>query len=73
MTAINPAHYKGMSNGAEVIDIAENLTFNAGNAIKYLARACRLDGQNKGNVTEDLRKAMWYVRRELERLEDTNA
>ena len=73
MTAINPNHYKGMSNGAEVIDITENLTFNAGNAVKYLARACRLDGQNKGNVTEDLRKAMWYVRRELERLEDTNA
>lgn len=65
---INPNHYQ-FSNGAEVIDITENLTFNGGNAIKYLARATRLDGQNKGAVLEDLRKALWYVERELTRLE----
>lgn len=73
MTAINPNHYKGMSNGAEVIDITENLTFNAGNAVKYLARACRLDGHTKGNDLEDLRKARWYVDREISRLESDNA
>lgn len=73
MTAINPNHYKGMSNGAEVIDITENLTFNAGNAVKYLARACRLDGHTKGNDLEDLRKARWYVDREISRLEAHNA
>lgn len=72
MTAINPTHYKGMSNGAEVIDITENLTFNAGNAVKYLARACRLDGHNKGNITEDLHKARWYVDREIARLGNTH-
>ena len=32
-----PPHYRGFSNGSEVIDIAENLTFNTGNAVKYLA------------------------------------
>ena len=64
---INPKHYKGMSNGAEVIDIAENVTYNAGNAIKYLARACRIDGDIKGNPTEDLLKARWYINREIER------
>ena len=65
--SINPKHYQGMSNGAEVIDIAENLTYNAGNAIKYLARACRLDGDIKGNSAEDLLKARWYINREIER------
>lgn len=69
---INPNHYQ-FSNGAEVIDITENLTFNGGNAIKYLASATRLDGQNKGAVLEDLRKALWYVEREITRLEADEA
>lgn len=69
---INPNHYQ-FSNGAEVIDITENLTFNGGNAIKYLARATRLDGQNKGAVLEDLHKALWYVEREITRLEADEA
>ena len=64
---INPKHYRGMSNGSEVIDIAENVTYNAGNAIKYLARACRIDGDIKGNPAEDLLKARWYINREIER------
>ena len=66
--SINPKHYRGMSNGAEVIDIAENVTYNAGNAIKYLARACRIDGDIKGNPAEDLLKARWYINREIERM-----
>ena len=66
---VNPNHYQGFSNGAEVIDITENLTFNAGNAVKYLSRAGRIDGQNKGAVLEDLRKAAWYVAREIDRIE----
>ena len=65
---INPKHYRGMSNGAEVIDIAENLTYNAGCASKYLARACRIDGDIKGNPAEDLLKARWYINREIERM-----
>ncbi|WP_288801786.1 DUF3310 domain-containing protein [uncultured Corynebacterium sp.] len=66
---ISPSHYQGFSNGAQVIDITENLTFNAGNAVKYLARAGRTDGQNKGNILEDLKKARWYINREIERQE----
>jgi len=65
----HPPHYGGFSNGAEVIDITENLTFNGGNAVKYLARSTREDGNNKGNVLEDLRKSLWYVTREIERVE----
>lgn len=70
--AINPNHYKGFSNGAEVIDITENLTFNAGNLVKYGARAGRLDESlNKNDAEgriEDLKKSRWYADREIERL-----
>lgn len=72
MDAINPNHYKGFSNGAEVIDIAEHLTFNAGNVVKYAARAGRLDESlNKNDAegrVEDLKKARKYLDREIERL-----
>ena len=67
---INPDHYRGFSNGAEVIDVTENLSFNCGNAVKYLSRAGRVDGKNKGAIKEDLNKAAWYVQRELNRLGD---
>lgn len=70
--AINPNHYKGFSNGAEVIDIAEHLTFDAGNVVKYAARAGRLDENlNKNDLegrVEDLKKARKYLDREIERL-----
>jgi hypothetical protein len=67
--AVNrPSHYaEGWSNGAEVIDITENLNFNRGNAIKYIARAGRKDAMK---VAEDLKKARWYIDRELKRLGD---
>ena len=72
MDAINPNHYKGFSNGAEVIDITENLTFNAGNVVKYGARAGRLDESlNKNDAEgriEDMKKSRWYADREIKRL-----
>ena len=66
--AVNhPAHYaEGWSNGAEVIDITEHLNFNRGNAVKYICRAGR---KSKDTEVEDLRKAAWYINRELQRLE----
>jgi hypothetical protein len=65
--AVNhPSHYAdGWSNGAEVIDITENLNFNRGNAVKYLARA---GAKDPARELEDLRKAAWYVKREIDRL-----
>lgn len=69
--AINPSHYAGFTNGAQPIDIAECLTFNTGSALKYLARAGRIDGNTKGGrgkVIEDLLKAGWYIHREIKRL-----
>lgn len=67
--AVNhPSHYsEGWSNGAEVIDITENLNFNRGNAVKYIARAGRKDAMK---TIEDLKKARWYIDRELKRLGD---
>lgn len=62
----HPSHYAdGWSNGAEVIDITENLNFNRGNAVKYVARAGRKDAMR---TVEDLKKARWYIDRELKRL-----
>lgn len=70
--AINPDHYKSFSNGAEVIYISENLTFNAGNVVKYAARAGRFDESLNKNAlegrVEDMKKARWYADREIERL-----
>jgi hypothetical protein len=43
------------------------MTFNIGNAIKYLWRADHKNG------IEDLKKAVWYVQREIERLEGKHA
>ena len=63
--AINPAHYQGFSNGAQVIDITENLNFNRGNAVKYLARA---GAKEPAKEIEDLEKSLWYTQRELDRL-----
>lgn len=70
--AINPNHYKGFSNGAEVIDISENLVSNASHAFNYVARAGRADGYTKSQDVEgkieDYTKAVWFINREIERL-----
>ncbi len=60
----HPPHYAHPS-GVECIDVVEHMTFNRGNAIKYLWRA----GQKTDDPIEDLRKARWYVDREIARLE----
>lgn len=68
MDHTNPDYYQ-LQNGAEVIDITGELTFCAGNAVKYLARAGRIDGVHKEDRVLDLEKARWYVDREIQRLE----
>jgi hypothetical protein len=59
----NPAHYT--VGGIETIDFieAKKLGYNLGNVIKYLTRA-----DHKGNKMEDLRKAQWYLAREINSL-----
>ena len=66
MNVIDPSHYKdGWSDGAELISIVENLNFNRGNAVKYIARAGKKD---PGTELEDLQKAQWYLTREINRV-----
>ena len=67
--AINPPHYQGFSNGAQVVDITEHLSFSAGSAIKYLARAGKKD---PAKHVEDLEKAAWFVQREIQRVKAGN-
>ena len=56
----SPTHYT--YGGIETIDFieAKKLNYNLGNVIKYLTRA-----DYKGNKLEDLRKAQWYLTREI--------
>lgn len=66
MSKVNhPAHYN--TGKIEVIDAIEDwaLGFNAGNAVKYVARAGKKD---PAKLVEDLEKARWYLDREIERL-----
>lgn len=62
----HPSHYT--SGQIEVIDFIEDkdLGFHLGNAVKYISRAGR---KNPDKTVEDLRKAVWYINRQIERLE----
>jgi len=63
----HPPHYTSHPSGVECIDITEHMGFNLGNALKYIWR-CDL----KGAGPQDLRKAMWYINREINRIERGN-
>ena len=67
-SAVSPNYYKGFTNGAQPIDIMEHLTSNAAQAVKYLTRACRIDGVVKEDPIGDLEKCLTLVERELARL-----
>ena len=57
----HPAHYNQHPSGIECIDVVEHMNFCLGNAIKYIWRA------DLKNSLEDLKKAKWYLEREIER------
>lgn len=63
----HPEHYT--SGGVETIDLieAKELNFNLGNVVKYVSRCGR-----KENALEDLKKAQWYLNREITRREKNN-
>lgn len=64
----HPDHYGGKDNVYEAIKAIEawNLGFCLGNVVKYLSRA----GKKAGALTlEDLKKARWYLDREIQNLE----
>lgn len=64
----HPAHYGGADDPYEAIKVIEawGLGFCLGNAVKYIARA----GKKSPDSLTDLRKAAWYLNREIERLEE---
>lgn len=63
--SLNPNHYVG--NEMEAIDVIEafDLGFNLGNVVKYVLRAGKKD-----NRKIDLGKALWYLRREIQKPEE---
>jgi hypothetical protein len=61
----HPEHYK--VGGIETIDFieAKGLGYNLGNVIKYISRA-----DHKDEKLENLKKAQWYLNREVGKLEE---
>ncbi len=64
MNEINPEHYKRHPSGVEAITICEGFNYNLGCAVKYIFRA----GHKTESPLIDLKKAEWYIRREMDRL-----
>lgn len=65
--AVNhPAHYGGADNPYEAIKVIEawELGFCLGNTVKYISRAGKKDA-----ALQDLKKARWYLDREIQNQE----
>ena len=64
------SHYQG--NGIEPIDYinSHNFNFNLGNAIKYISRCGKKDGES---TVKDLKKAIDYLNFEIERISNVEA
>ena len=61
----HPPHYTAHPSGIECIQVTEHMNFCLGNAVKYIWRA-----DLKHDAIEDLKKAVWYVNREIKRRQD---
>ena len=59
----HPPHYTQHPSGVECIQITEHMSFNLGNAIKYVWRA-----DLKNDAVEDLKKAVFYINREIDKV-----
>lgn len=64
----HPIYYGGADDPYEAIKVIEawNLGFHLGNTVKYISRAGKEDGNS---ATQDLKKALFYLNREIELLE----
>ncbi len=62
----HPTHYTTDPSGVEAIEITRHRNFNIGNAFKYLWRAGL---KNENTHIEDLKKAIFYIQDEINRLE----
>jgi hypothetical protein len=65
----HPSHYGGGDNPYEAIKVIDawdlDKDFYLGNAVKYLSRAGKKD-----NVVQDLKKAIWYIEKKIEKLQN---
>lgn len=64
----HPSHYTSHPSGIECIQITEHMGFLLGNAVKYIWR-CDL----KKDAIEDLKKAIFYIQREIQKRESEAA
>lgn len=64
----HPEHYGGKDNPYEAIKVIEawGLGFCLGNTVKYISRAGK---KNSDTLIQDLKKALWYLSREIEKEE----
>ena len=62
----HPTHYTSDPSGVECIQVTRHRNFNIGNAFKYLWRAGL---KNEETHVEDLKKAIFYIQDEINRLE----
>lgn len=69
-TIDHPIHYGGRDNLYEAIKVIEawELGFCLGNTLKYI---CRAGKKKRSTKIEDLKKAVWYLNREIEHLSST--
>lgn len=65
----HPEHYGGKENPYEAIKVIEawRLDFCLGNTIKYISRAGNKDSDKE---MEDLQKALWYLQRRIEQIQN---
>lgn len=63
----HPKHYTNHPSGIECIQITRHMGFNLGNAMKYIWRA-----DLKNDAIEDLEKAVWYLKDEIEKRKNGN-
>ena len=65
----HPSHYGGAENVYEAIKVIEawDLDFHLGNTVKYISRAGKKDTDKE---LQDLKKAMFYLERKIENLEN---
>lgn len=67
---INKAkHYNSHPSGVECIDVAQHHNFNIGSVLKYIWRCGLKDTETP---IKDLKKAEYYIKREIARLEMLN-
>lgn len=69
----SPKHYTAHPSGIEAIQICEHYNFCIGNAIKYLWRSglkVSDNLSNKESEIQDLKKAAWYINRQIQNLEN---